>query len=197
MALFFFFFCRGDIESQNYWFSCFTNTSEALNLTLSKQGQPFYICHWSHVVSEHFTQAGSLFLAFVAWLGFEFEPKAERRLWAIELQISKTYIRVLQDFVILILSFEPIPNIITSSFLFFNWTDTNMQIYASSRNIHTWKSTLTRSKKTQFNELIFCVLFQKVYIYEYMCMLSLLLWNFILLWNKYKIKLIFYWSIVL
>lgn len=60
MALFFFFFCRGDIESQNYWFSCFTNTSEALNLTLSKQGQPFYICHWSHVVSEHFTQAGYL-----------------------------------------------------------------------------------------------------------------------------------------
>ena len=49
------------LNTQNYWFSCFTNAFKALNLTFSNQGQPFYICQWSHAVSEYFTPADYVF----------------------------------------------------------------------------------------------------------------------------------------
>lgn len=51
------------LNTQNYRFSCFTNASKALNLTLSNQGQPFYICQWSQEVAEYFMEA-SFSLAF-------------------------------------------------------------------------------------------------------------------------------------
>ena len=49
------------LNTQNYWFSCFTNAFKALNLTFPNQGQPFYICQWSHAVSEYFTPADYVF----------------------------------------------------------------------------------------------------------------------------------------
>lgn len=73
------------LSTQNYWFSCFTNASEALNLTLSDQGQAFYICQWSQAVAEHFTEADSSFsLAFFAWSDLKFGPKVKRRIWETE-----------------------------------------------------------------------------------------------------------------
>lgn len=123
VTLFFFFDFAwgGDIKHTKLLIFLFHKPFKAHHLTLSKQGQRFYICQLSRTVSERLCGQAICFL----WTVLHDQDLSLDRgqKWNHE-KLSFRYLepiscRFLQDFAIpLILSFEPIPNI-TSIFLFF------------------------------------------------------------------------------